>query len=129
LPLINSRCSFSPELKPAFTLQSVRDDAIKQLRDAGRLSSTDYERAGSPTYLEDILASVDATAIQNTTAAKARGVLKSLLERVGKFETTIDMLAQSAPQVFGLSLVGLIWGSLKILLTVSKQFGLLLLCD
>ena len=53
-------------------------------------------------------------------ADKFRRVFNSLLERLGKFETAIDMLAQSMPQVMGLSLVGIIWGSIKVLLIVSQ---------
>jgi hypothetical protein len=50
-------------------------------------------------------------------------VFRSLFERLGKFETAIDMLAQSMPQVMGLSLVGIIWGSIKILLVVSQSMS------
>jgi hypothetical protein len=101
--------------KPPLTLQSVQDDAIKQLQDAGRLSATDYKRIDGTT-LEGLLASVDNTVARNTNAI---GVFRSLLERLGKFEKAIDMLVQSSPQVLGLSLVGLIWGSLKVFLVVS----------
>ena len=70
--------------------------------------------------LQETLASVEDTVAQKARTAKIGGVFKSLLERLSKFETAIDMLAQSSPQVLGLSLVGLIWGSLKILLVVSR---------
>jgi hypothetical protein len=102
------------------TLQSVHDDAIKQLQDASRLSSADYLRIEGAT-LQEVLASVDNTIARNVNAAKIGGVFKSLLERLGKFEKAIDMLAQSTPQVLGLNLVGLIWGSLKIFLVVSHS--------
>jgi hypothetical protein len=104
--------------KPPLTLQSVHDDAIKQLQDEGRLSAADYQRIEGTT-LERVLALVDNAVARTTNAAKIGGVFRSLLERLGKFERAIDMLAQSSPQVLGLSLVGLIWGSLKIFLVVS----------
>jgi hypothetical protein len=106
----------SSQPKPPLTLQSVHDDAIKQLQDAGRLSAADYERIEGAT-LQEVLASVDNAVTRNPNA---RGVFKSLLERLGKFENAIDMLVQSSPQILGLSLVGLIWGSLKIFLVVSR---------
>jgi hypothetical protein len=110
----------SSALKPPLTLQTVHDDAIKQLQDVGRLSSDDYSRILGTT-LQDILAAVDTavTDTRSTNPARIGHVFKSLLERLGKFEGAIDILAQSLPQVLGLSLIGLIWGSLKILLVVS----------
>jgi hypothetical protein len=105
------------------TLQSVHDDTIKHLQEVSRLSSADYQRIGCAT-LQEAPASVDNTVAQNTRGAKIGGVFKSLLERLGKFEKAIDMLAQSSRQVLGLSLVGLIWGSLKLLLVVSRYLRL-----
>jgi hypothetical protein len=105
--------------KPPLTLQNVHDDAIKQLQDAGRLSPDGYRRIEGTT-LQDILVAVDTVVTRTTNVTRIGGVFKSLLERLGKFEAAIDMLAQSSPQVLGLSLVGLIWGSLKILLVVSS---------
>jgi hypothetical protein len=105
--------------KPPLTLQNVHDDAIKQLQDAGRLSPDGYRRIEGTT-LQDILVAVDTVVARTTNVTRIGGVFKSLLERLGKFEAAIDMLAQSSPQVLGLSLVGLIWGSLKILLVVSS---------
>ena len=105
--------------KPPLTLQNVHDDAIKQLQDARRLSPDDYRRIEGTT-LQDILVATDAVVARTTSVMRIGGVFKSLLERLGKFEAAIDMLAQSSPQVLGLSLVGLIWGSLKILLVVSS---------
>ena len=69
--------------------------------------------------LQEILASVEDTVAQKASVARIKGVVKSLLERLSKFEIAIDVLASSSPHVFGLSLIGLIWGSLKIFLVVS----------
>ena len=63
---------------------------------------------------------MDTVIARTTNVTRIGGVFKSLLERLGKFEAAIDMLAQASPQVLGLNLVGLIWGSLKILLVVSS---------
>jgi hypothetical protein len=71
-------------LKP-HTLQSVHDDAIKHLQEVSHLFSADYQRIGCAT-LQEAPASVDNTVTQNTCRAKIRGVFKSLLERLGKFE-------------------------------------------
>jgi hypothetical protein len=117
-PVIDDRRSLTP--KPPLTLQNVHDDAIKQLQNVGRLSSDEYTRIAGTT-LQDRLTAID-TAVKDarsTNAARIGGVFKSLLGRLEKFESAIDILAQSSPQILGLSLVGLIWGSLKILLVVS----------
>jgi hypothetical protein len=119
-PSVMGDCAFRNSVpKPPLTLQNVHDDAIKQLQDAGRLSPDDYRRIEGTT-LQDILVAVDTVVARTTNVTRIGGVFKSLLERLGKFEAAIDMLAQSSPQVLGLSLVGLIWGSLKILLVVSS---------
>lgn len=106
--------------KPPLTLQTVHDDAIKQLQSVDRLSSDEYTRIAGIT-LQDRFIAIDTTVkdARRMNAARIGGVFKSLLERLGKFESAIDMLVQSSPQFLGLSLAGLIWGSLKILLVVS----------
>jgi hypothetical protein len=121
----NPADSSASTIESSFTLQSVHDAALKQLKDMHCLSPADYQRVEGANRLQDIL---ESTAFRDASARikteKSRISLKSLLERLGKFEPAIDMLAQSMPQVFGLSLVGIIWGSLKILLTVSRQLPL-----
>jgi len=84
------------------------------------LSPDDYQRLDGTCRLQDILGSVDSTVSQSLNArSDAKNVFKKFLERLGKFESAIDIVAQSMPQVSGFSLVGLIWGFLKVFLIVS----------
>ena len=99
------------------------------------MSADDYERMEKKS-LQNIFDSVSEAISQHNElygtgiADKFRRVFGSLLERLGKFETAIDMLAQSMPQVMGLSLVGIIWGSIKILLVVRcPMIGLCFMTD
>ncbi len=53
------------------------------------------------------------------TKQKFWQIAKTLLMRLERFGTAIDLLAQSSPQILGLNLVGLLWGSLKFIIIVS----------
>ena len=103
------------------TLESVRAAALQQLK--GLLSPAEYARVEGNADLKDILQSVDEIISRHITtrpqAEKVTGVLKSLLQRLKRFESAIDTLVDSMPQVFGFNLVGVIWGSLKVFIAVS----------
>ena len=105
------------------TLDNVRAAALQQLKETGLLSPAEYARVGGTADLQDILQSVDEIISRDITsrpqAEKVTGVLKSLFQRVKRFESAIDMLVGSMPQVFGFNLVGVIWGSLKVFIAVS----------
>ena len=105
------------------TLESVRAAALQQLKETGLLSPAECARVESTADLQDILQSVDEIVSRDITtrpqAEKVTGVLKSLLQRLGRFESAIDMLVGSMPQVCGFNLVGVIWGSLKLFIAVS----------
>jgi hypothetical protein len=109
-------------------LESVRAAALQQLKETGLLSSAEYAGVEGTAGLQDILQSVDEIISRDITtrpqAEKVTGVLKSLFQRLGKFESAIDMLAGSMPQVCGFNLVGMIWGSLKLFIAVSSGFFL-----
>jgi hypothetical protein len=113
-------------------MKDVHAAALKQLeahRDAGRLSPDDYKKIEGTTGLQDYLDSVDDAITQyagvHRRAGRVPAVVRSLLQRLKRFESAIDMLAQSSPSVMGLNLVGLIWGSLKVLLIVSRWLYLI----
>ena len=78
---------------------------------------------------EDILDTLQEAIEKNValhadTKRRAQSVLEPLLLRLERFSSTIDILAQSSPQAMGLNLVGLIWGSVRFLLVVSKSLSI-----
>ena len=105
------------------TLESVRAAALQQLKETGLLSPAEYAGVEGTAGLQDILQSVEEIISRDITARpqadKVTGILKSFLQRLGRFESAIDMLVGSMPQVFGFNLVGVIWGSLKVFIAVS----------
>jgi hypothetical protein len=111
------------EREAPITLESVRAAALQQLKETGLLSPAEYAGVEGTVGLQDILQSVDEIISRDITtrpqAKKVTGVLKSLLQRLGKFESAVDMLAGSMPQICGFNLVGMIWGSLKLFIAVS----------
>ena len=114
-----------------YTLEGIYEDAISQLRafkDAGYLSPTEYESLLKAEKPEDILDTLQEAIEKNVslhadTKRRAQSVLEPLLLRLERFSSAIDMLAQSSPQAMGLNLVGLIWGSVRFLLVVSKSLN------
>ena len=115
-----------------YTLEDIYEDAINQLRackDAGHLSPADYESLMKTEKPEDILDTLQEAieknvALHTDTKRRAQSVLEPLLLRLERFSSTIDILAQSSPQAMGLNLVGLIWGSVRFLLVVSKSLNI-----
>jgi hypothetical protein len=105
-------------------LKTIHVDALKRLQATG-ISADDYKKVESRN-LQNMFDSVTEAISQRNDlrgtaiADKLGRVFRSLLERLGKFETAIDMLAQSMPQIMGLSLVGVVWGSIKVLIIVSQ---------
>jgi hypothetical protein len=112
-----------------YTLEDIYEDAICRLgalRDAGHLSPADYELLLKTEKPDDVLDTLQEAiqknaALRADTKQRARSVLEPLLLRLERFSSAIDMLAQSSPQAMCLNLVGLIWGSMRLLLVVSKS--------
>ena len=131
--LIDSTDTSSAIIQPALhaptarespiTLESVRAAALQQLKETGLLSPTEYAGVEGAASLQDILQSVDEIISRDiaarSQAEKVTGILKSFLQRLGRFESAIDTLVGSMPQVFGFNLAGVIWGSLKVFIAVS----------
>jgi hypothetical protein len=100
---------------------------VKQLitlKADGRLSDEDYDIVTGTTRAEEVLELANASILKNTeTDSKVKKGLKQTVEtfvrRMERFGAAIDILVQSSPQILGLNLVGLIWGSMKFLLVVS----------
>lgn len=126
---------------PAFTLETVYADALDKLqglRDSGRLSPRDYNIITGTHNLQDLnlllvnaAASTDEGSRSPSGMIRVRNLIESLLLRLERFGSALDMLAQSSPAMISVNVVGLIWGSLRFLITVSgclivyqSQFGI-----
>jgi hypothetical protein len=123
-PALHAPAELEEQESPT-TLERVRAAALQQLKETGLLTPAEYAGVEGTASLQDILRSVDEINLRDITtrpqAKKITGVLKSLFQRLGKFESAVDMLAGSMPQVCGFNLVGIIWGSLKLFIAVSPR--------
>jgi hypothetical protein len=109
-----------------YTLKSVYEDAIlqlKELKDDGRLSQADFDMITGLSQPPDVLALIaDKMRYTKSDSNKKQRLFQIVgpsLLRLERFCSAIDVLAQSSPQMLGLNLVGLIWGSLKLTIVVS----------
>jgi len=120
-------------LRSSYTLESIYVDALKQLdalKADRRLSEDDFKIVTTTTSPAEILDLVNKSILKNALAeptVKKRivEVVEPLLLRLERFGAVIDMIVQSTPQIFGLNLVGLVWGSIMYLMVVSAKCFLL----
>ena len=114
--------------REGITLETIYRDALEEIRlrrDSGLLSSKDYHVITSthdPLELYTLLMTAESCKsgiFFPAAKTKTRNVVEPILLRFERFGSAIDMLAQSSPQVMGISAVGLLWGSLKFVFTVS----------
>ncbi|KAI9854314.1 MAG: hypothetical protein M1824_000407 [Vezdaea acicularis] len=114
---------------PAFTLEEAYADAVAQLerlQQAGHLSLVDYNIVVDTRRPEELLAIINDAATRSAKShpdAKKRvqRVVEPLLMRLERFGSAIDLLAQCSPQITGVNIVGLIWGSVKFLLVIARD--------
>ena len=96
---------------------------LETLKDDGRLSQSDFDIIMRLSQPADVLASISKKMqnIQSDLDKKQRlfKIVEPSLLRLERFSNAIDVLAQSSPQILGLNLVGLLWGSLKLIIIVS----------
>lgn len=115
-------------------LQDGYKDALEQCRlmvTSGHLSTQEYEALATATTAEDVIRAFQSALESNkhsrkTSNFQVRRIFEPLMLRLERFTTAFDMLVQASPQVFGFNPAGIVWGSLKITLTVSANFALLL---
>lgn len=112
----------------AYDISDVYSDALQQLKDlraAGRLNAADFEILTTTTRPDDAITLLkDVMLVASNDQAKKKkpkiqGVVDALVQRLFKFESAIEMIVSSAPQVMGVNVAGLVWGSLKFVLIVS----------
>jgi hypothetical protein len=110
----------------SYTSEELYQNAVQELRarkEKGSLTDSDFNIIATSTSLQDVLDElrrvIENSPPSNHVKEQICRIGTGLLRRFERFGTAIDMLAQSSPQIMGVSLIGLTWGSLKFLMIVS----------
>lgn len=115
----------------AYTLETIHADALnklQELRDAGKLSSADYDMITEDSKSEDVLSFMNDAILRHASSRsiknkKVHENVKPLLDSVDRFGSVIDILASSSPQVHGVNPARLVWGAIKFVVLVSTLPG------
>ena len=116
---------------PILTLEVIHTNALtmlQQLRNSNQLSQQDYEAITGTSNLHSFSTLLlDATSLEHEERRswwrknKIQGLVESILFRFERFGRALDILAQSSPAVLGFNVLGLLWGSLRFIITVSVR--------
>ena len=115
----------------SYNLETIYNEAmeeVKALHASGKLSDEYYSGLIStkrPEDLQLIVEEENKRRVEGQTRAK-RGlntIVSSTVEKLERYAGAIDMIAQSSPQALGLNIVGLVWGSLKILMIIAQDIA------
>ena len=112
-----------------YTLETIYNEAlqeVKSLHASGKLSQVYDDIFTTTKTPQDLLSIVHRvnerrTEKQSQSKHALYNAVSSTVKRLDRYAGAIDMLAQSSPQAFGLNIVGLIWGSLKVLLVIAQD--------
>lgn len=112
----------------SYNLESIYQgalDRLQSMQDAGQLSSTDYALITSTSTPGEALLQVEAAKASSSkthpNVIRLMASVKPLLSQLERFGGAIDMVVQSSPQIVGFSILGLVWGSIKFMVTVSPS--------
>ncbi|KAF7966513.1 hypothetical protein HWV62_38096, partial [Athelia sp. TMB] len=123
-PKMQSSTSESPG---SFDLESIYQDALNQLqsmRVRGQITSADYDLITTTRKPSEILGTVQgaiASQMQSDARTRVSQVLEPLLERLERFGSAMDMIVGAVPQIMGVSVLGLVWGSFKFLMIMARD--------
>lgn len=111
--------------RTSFTLETIYASAIKQIEDlrcSSKITQAEFEMVKQTTtpqqFLDAIKKQTKADNSLLVSRSKITEAIQPLLLQLERFGSAIDVLAQSSPQIVGVNLVGLIWGSLRLLIVV-----------
>ena len=113
----------------SYTLETIYNEAmeeVKALHASGKLSDDYYSNLISTKRPEDLHLIVEGEnkrRVEGQTRAKRslNTIMSSTVEKLERYAGGIDMIAQSSPQALGLNIVGLVWGSLKVLMIIAQD--------
>lgn len=114
-----------------YTLETIYDEAMKEIKDlhsSGKLPDEYYNiiiQTKLPEDLRRVVEEEDKRRVDSQTRAK-RGLntmVSSTVKKLDRYASAIDMIAQSLPQALGFNIVGLVWGSLKVLTVIAQDIA------
>ncbi len=115
----------------SYTLETVYDEAmeeVKALHASGKLPDEYYTsiiNTKRPQDLHLIVEEENKRQVVGQTRAKRslNTMVSSTVKKLERYAGAIDMIAQSSPQALGLNIVGLVWGSLKVLMIIAQDIA------
>ena len=115
----------------SYTLETIYNEAMKEVKDlhsSGKLPDEYYNiiiQTKRPEDLHRVVEEENKRRVESQTRAK-RGLntmVSSTVKKLDRYASAIDMLAQSLPQALGFNIVGLVWGSLKVLTVIAQDIA------
>ena len=115
----------------SYTLETIYNKAmeeVKALHSAGKLPDEYYNiiiQTKRPEDLHRVVEEKDKRRVESQTRAK-RGlntIVSSTVKKLDRYASAIDMIAQTLPQALGFNIVGLVWGSLKVLTVIAQDIA------
>ncbi|KZP24403.1 hypothetical protein FIBSPDRAFT_951170 [Athelia psychrophila] len=103
----------------SYDLRFIYQGAIDQLqgmRDAGQLSSTDYDLITSTSKPGEILLPVGTA-----NASRISAAVEPLLSLLEGFGAAMDLVMQFSPEFMGVNILGIVWGSIKFMMARARD--------
>ena len=115
----------------SYTLETIYDKAmeeVKALHSSGKLPDKYYNiiiQTKRPEDLHRVVEEEDKRRVKSQTRAKRslNTMVSSTVKKLERYASAIDMIAQSLPQALGFNIVGLVWGSLKVLTVIALDMA------
>lgn len=112
----------------SYTLETIYAGAVEQikdLQDKGNISQAEVDLITRTTTAQQFFdytkGQISSNASLSVHRSKTMETMQALLLRIKGFESALDMLAQSSPQILGINIVGLIWGTLKFVIAIAQD--------
>ncbi len=127
----SSQSAASSKTTEAYTLETIYNEAVEEVKALHASSKLPDEYYTSiihtkrPEDLHLIVEQEHTRRVEKQTRAKRslNTMVSSVVKRLERYAGTIDMIAQSSPQALGLNVVGLVWGSLKVLMIIAQDIA------
>lgn len=115
----------------SYTLETIYKEAmeeVKALHASGKLPDEYYTsiiHTKRPEDLPLLVEEENKRRVESQTRAKRslNTMVSSTVKKLERYAGAIDMIAQSSPQALGLNIVGLVWGSLKVLMVIARDIA------
>ena len=119
----------SKTITESYTLETIYNEAMEEvnaLHASSKLPDEYYTsiiHTKRPEDLHLLVEEENKRRVESQTRAKRtlNTMVSSTVKKLERYAGAIDMIAQSSPQALGLNVVGLVWGSLKILMIIAQD--------